>query len=256
MFALLDSKTGITIISDLILSFLPLRFVDYTTDDISRIYRNTSGIGGLSEPFLIFSETVWADRLCNPDSPNGIRLHALRVLGDPEKPETIGRPFPNRQAIFCDILTNIQHPSHSLCNSAIRKLISAKQENVTDQEYEYLNNHFCGQLLNNFYSYLNGSDTYEIIQSGIGDFLAHLIDMVGKNDRCSEIRVDLVEWIVSKLDEDRNIFTKFIFSPNYEKFENIFSNLDPNTSDPELLEKFRLYLVRDNKLSRIIGPGH
>ena len=246
MFTLLDSKIGITIITDLILSFLPLRFIDYTTGDVSRIYRNTLGIGGLSEPYLIFSETVWADRLCNPDSPNGIRLYALRVLRETEGSETIGRPFPSQQAIFCDILTNLQHPSHSLCNSAIRKLISAKQEDVTDQEYEYLNNHFCGQLLNIFYVYVEQADSSEILQSGVGYFLAHLLKTVGENDQCREIRGDLVEWIVSKLDEDGNTFNKFIFSPNYEKFKNIFSILNPNTIEPELLKKFRLYLVDEN----------
>ncbi len=245
MFTILDSKTGINIITDLILSFLPLRFIDYTTDDISRIYRNTLGIGGLSEPYLIFSETVWAARLCNPDSSNGIRLYALRVLGEPTG-STIGRPFPNQQEIFCNILTHIQHPSHSLCNSAIRKLISEKQEDVSDQEYEYLNNHFCGQLLNMFYVYVEQVDSSELLQSGVGDFLAHLLNTVGENGRCREIRGDLVEWIVSKLNENGKTFNKFIFSPNYEKFKKIFSILDPNTIDPELLEQFRLYLVSEN----------
>ena len=243
MFALLDSKTGITIISDLILSFLPLRFIDYTNNDVSRIYRKTLGIGGLYEPFLIFSETVWADRLCNPDSPNGIRLYALRVLGDREEMKTIGRHFPSRKEVFCDILTHIQHPSHSLCNSAIRKLISEKQEDVSDQEYEYLNNHFCGQLLNMFYHYLEQGDSSEIAQSGVGDFLGQLIDTVGKDERCREIREDIIEWIVSKLIEDGNIFTTYIFSPNYNKFLNLFNALDPMTIDPELLERFRLYVV-------------
>jgi len=33
MFALLDTKMGVKVLSDLILSYLPLRFIDYTNDD-------------------------------------------------------------------------------------------------------------------------------------------------------------------------------------------------------------------------------
>ena len=243
MFALLDSITGIKIISDLILSYLPLRFIDYTTKDLSRIYRTTRGFGGLFNPFRPFSETVWFDRLCNPDSHNGIRLHALKVLGDLGGDLGIGRPFPSRTSILVDILIIIQQPSHSLCNTAIRKIILLKPEDVTDQEYEYLNNHFCSQLLNIFYSFL-GEEYDEITRSGIGEFLAQLIYTVGKDDRCREIREDLIEWIVYKLNENGNTFTKFIFTPNYEKFKNIFSALDPHTIDPELREKFRLHLIK------------
>ena len=244
MFALLDSLTGIKIISDLILSYLPLRFIDYTTEDLSRIYRITRGFGGLSKPFRTFSETVWFDRLSNPDSHNGIRLHALQILGELEGDLGTGRPLPNRTSILVNILITIQQPSHSLCNSAMRKIVLSKPGDVTDQEYEYLNDHFCSQLLNIFYSYLEGMEYYEITQSGIGEFLAQLIYTVGKDDRCREIREDLIEWIVGKLSENGNTFTKFVFEPNHEKFKNILSTLDPNTMDPEVLEKFRLYLVR------------
>ena len=155
----------------------------------------------------------------------------------------IGRPFPSRTSILVDILIIIQQPSHSLCNTAIRKIILLKPEDVTDQEYEYLNNHLCSQLLNIFYSFL-GEEYDEITRSGIGEFLAQLIYTVGKDDRCREIREDLIEWIVYKLNENGNTFTKFIFTPNYEKFKNIFSALDPNTIDPELREKFRLHLIK------------
>ena len=243
MFALLDSITDIKIISDLILSYLPLRFIDYTNEDLSRIYRITRGFGGLTKPVRIFSETVWFNRLCNPDTHNGIRLYALQVLGELEGNLDTGRPFPSRISILIDILITIQHPSHSLCNSAIRKIILSKPEDVSDQEYEYLNNHFCSQLLNIFYSFL-GEEYDEITRSGIGEFLAQLIYTVGKDDRCREIREDLIEWIVYKLNENGNTFTKFIFTPNYEKFKNIFSALDPNTIDPELREKFRLHLIK------------
>ena len=249
MFALLDSLTGIKIISDLILSYLPLRFIDYTTEDLSRIYRITRGFGGLSQPFRTFSKTVWFDRLCNPDSRNGIRLYALQVLGEVDSDLGTGRPFPSRNSILVDILITIQQPSHSLCNSAIRKIILTKPEDVSDQEYEYLNNHFCSQLLNIFYTYLEGDDYYEITRSGIGEFLAQLIYNIGKDDRCREIREDLIEWIVGKLPATpegaplgENVFTKFVFIPNLEKFKNMFSALDPNTINPQLLEKLRLCL--------------
>ena len=253
MFALLDSITDIKIISDLILSYLPLRFIDYTNEDLSRIYRITRGFGGLSQPARIFSETVWFDRLCNPDSPNGIRLHAIEVLGELEENGRTGRPVPDRPFVVVDILFNIQHPSHSLCNAALRKIILSKQEDVTDQEYEYLNNHFCSQLLNIFYSFLEDGNDYEIAQSGIGEFIAHLIYTVGEDDQCKEIKEDLIAWIVSKLNEDGNtsggrrpsdVFTKFVFSSNYNKFKHMFSTLDLNTIDPELVEKFRLHLER------------
>ena len=44
MFALLDTKMGVKVLSDLILSYLPLRFIDYTNDDVPRLYQSTRGI--------------------------------------------------------------------------------------------------------------------------------------------------------------------------------------------------------------------
>ena len=248
MFSLLDSKTDVKIVTDLILSFLPLRFIDYTSDDVLRIYRRLSEAGG-PEPCLCFRETVWADRLCNPDSSNGLRLRALNFLEETKETDIMGRPFPTQSTILCDILTSIQHPSHSLCNSAIRKLISEQQDVVSGQEYDYLNDHFCSQLLNNFYGYLDQADPSQITHSGIGYFLAHILDLVGKNDRCSEIRECILEWIMSKFAEDDDTFTKFVFSPHLSKFKNIHNRINPNSHslDPELVESFRLCLVDGEK---------
>ena len=248
MFALLDTRTGIKVLSDLILSYLPLRFIDYTNDDVSRLYQSTRGIGGLVNPRRVFTQTVWADRLCNPDSHNGIRLYALRVLGEMKEDVSEGRPFPRRAVIFNDILTSIQHPSHSLCNGAIRKLISSKQENVTDQEYEYLNNHFCSQLLNIFYEYLERREYFEITQSGIGEFLAHLMHTVGKNDRCTEIVENLIDWIVERLGEDTGTFRKYILVSNEEKFKELIRIAEGLSVNPEGIGKIQAYLSNNPPL--------
>ena len=57
MFALLDTRIGVKVLSDLILSYLPLRFIDYTNDDVSRLYQSTRGIGG-GPNLIIFHLTV------------------------------------------------------------------------------------------------------------------------------------------------------------------------------------------------------
>lgn len=251
MFALLDTITEIKVISDLILSYLPLRFIDYTNADVSRIYQTTRGFGGLVNPRRVFDQTVWVDRLCNPDSHNGIRLYALGVLGETKEDLSEGRPFPGRAAIFNNILTVIQHPSHSLCNSAIRKLISSKQGDITDQEYEYLNNHFCSQLLNIFYEYLERREYFEITQSGVGEFLGHLIPTVGGDDRCTGIVEDILAWIVEKLGEDTNTFKKYILSSNLKKFKELLNIAEVLFVNSEPTEKFRVYLSSDPPLLAI-----
>lgn len=245
MFALLDTITGIKVISDLILSYLPLRFIDYTNDDVSRIYRSSRGFGGLVDPRRVFSQIVWDDRLCNPDSHNGIRLYALRILGETEENLNEGRPFPGRDTILNDILIILQHPSHSLCNSAIRKLLLSKQEDITDQEYEYLNNHFCSQLLNIFYGYLERRGYFEITQSGVGEFLAQLIHTVGRDDRCTDIVEDLIVWIVERLGEDTNIFKKYILSSNLKKFKDLVGVAEALSVNSEVTKKFKMYVFND-----------
>jgi len=245
MFALLDTITGIKVISDLILSYLPLRFIDYTNDDVSRIYRSSRGFGGLVDPRRVFSQIVWDDRLCNPDSHNGIRLYALRILGETGEDLSEGRPFPGRATILNDILIILQHPSHSLCNSAIRKLLLSKQEDITDQEYEYLNNHFCSQLLNIFYGYLERREYFEITQSGVGEFLAQLIHTVGRDDRCTDIVEDLIVWIVERLGEDTNIFKKYILSSDLKKFKDLVGVAEALSVNSEVTKKFKMYVFND-----------
>ncbi len=244
MFALLDTITEVEVVSDLILSFLPLRFIDYTNDDISRLYRSVRGVGGLVVPRLVFTQTVWADRLSNWDSPNGIKLYALRVLGESEEAasEEEGRPSPGRPAILNDILISIQQPSHSLCNSAMRKLILSKQGTITDQEYDYLNNHFCSPLLNIFYTYLENGDHFEITQSGIGEFLAQLIHTVGTDDKCAGILEDLIGWVVEKLDGDTDTFKKYILDSHEEKFKELVNIVEARLVDSEVGRKLRVYL--------------
>jgi hypothetical protein len=248
MFALLDTRIGVKVLSDLILSYLPLRFIDYTNDDVPRLYQSTRGIGGLVTPRRVFTQTVWADRLSSPDSPNGIKLYALRVLGEAKEDMEGGRPFPKRTTIYTDILTSIQHPSHSLCNSAIRKLISSNQENITNQEYEYLNNHFCFQLLNIFYEHLERKECFEITQSGVGEFLAHLIHTVGGDDQCTEVVGDLIGWIVEKLGEDTGTFRKYVLVSNEGKFKELIHIADGLSVNPEEIGKIRAYLSNNPPL--------
>ena len=244
MFALLDTITEVEVVSDLILSFLPLRFIDYTNDDISRLYRSVRGVGGLVVPRLVFTQTVWADRLSNWDSPNGIKLYALRVLGESEEAasEEEGRPSPGRPAILNDILISIQQPSHSLCNSAMRKLILSKQGTITDQEYDYLNNHFCSPLLNIFYTYLENGDHFEITQSGIGEFLAQLIYAVGRDERCTDVIEGLLSWIVEKIGEDTGTFKQYVVAPNVKKFKDVLNTAEIISDNSEAIETIRDHL--------------
>ncbi len=244
MFALLDAITEVEVVSDLILSFLPLRFIDYTNDDVSRIYRSVRGVGGLAVPRLVFTQTVWADRLSNWDSPNGIKLYALRVLERSEEAasDEEGRPFPGRPAILNDILSSIQQPSHSLCNSAMRKLILSRRGTVTEQEYDYLNDHFCSALLNIFYTHLENGEYFEITQSGIGEFLAQLIHTVGTDDKCAGILEGIIGWVVEKLERDTGTFKKYILDSHEEKFKALVNIVEARPVDSEVGRKLRGYL--------------
>jgi len=242
MFALLDSIIGIRVISDLILSYLPLELIGYTDGDISRLYQNINGFGGLGIPRYVFTRTIWMDRLCNPDSPHGIRLYALRVLGETKEDVSEESPPPNRASILKDIFISIQQPSHSLCNSAIRKLISSQQENITNQEYEYLNNHFCSQLLNIFYGHLNMRTYVEITQSGIGEFLAQLIYAVGRDERCTDVIEGLLSWIVEKIGEDTGTFKQYVVAPNVGKFKDVLNTAETISDNSEAIETIRDHL--------------
>ena len=75
MFALLDTRIGVKVLSDLILSYLPLRFIDYTNDDVSRLYQITRGINGFFDECFRNSNVLFFYRR----EPNLITFH-LTVL--------------------------------------------------------------------------------------------------------------------------------------------------------------------------------
>ena len=245
MFALLDQRTDCTDVTDLILSFLPIRWLDFNLSAKTRIYRSVRGFGGLLEPTLLFREAVWHDRLTHEDSSIGVKLTAHRRLGDPSYREENGRPIPSRGWLLVQIFSLVKLPSHALCNSGITRLLENKAEEITDHEIEYLVAHLSSFWLPRLSAYFQDAASTAVAHTGLGEVLGEILCATTSNPSLDGIFLDTVQWVCSTLetDSDRR-FHKLVLEPFRISFEEIHIKLAARTweidkDDLEDLETLR-----------------
>jgi len=241
MFALLDERTHCSDVTDLTLSFLPIRWLDFAGSDRTRVYRSSRGFGGLLEPTLVFRESVWHDRLTHEDTSVGVKLTAHRRLraSPPRGEADNGRPVPTRSSLLVQVFSLVKLPSHALCNSGLTRILQNKGEEASDNEIEYLLSHFSSFWLPHLYSYFQDAPSPTVAHTGLGEVLGEILCGTTFMPRLDVIFVDTVKWICSTLESDsERRFRKLVLEPFRSSFERIFIKLEakewpvsPNTQE-------------------------
>ncbi len=226
MFSALDIKTKCRDISDHILAFLPLRFLEYESTDLLRIYRPVRGFAGHFEPTFAFRQSVWEDRLSQNDASPGTKLHALRFLRKDEV-ASWGRPRVRRADVLVSIFEAVRLPSHALCNKALLRLIRGHPEDMLETERSYLALHFCSELLPSLHRHFQEGTRSTTALSGLGDLYGEIICAVCLCDHFKSQVVETVSWVLRSLDQDEDKkFRKLVLLPFSPQFEKLFVKLE------------------------------
>jgi len=229
MFVTLDERTNCVDVTDLILSFLPIRWVDFTIRSKNRIYRTTRGFGGLVEPTMVFRDSVWHDRLTHEDSSFGVKLTAHRRLGNNVDGEE-GRPVPSRGQLLVQIFSLVKLPSHALCNSGLTRILENNGEEVSENEIAYLTSHLVNIWLPRLYEHFQEASAHSVAHTGLGEVIGEILCGTILNPAFDAVFIDAVTWVSSTLETDSGRrFHQLVLEPFRISFEQIFVKLEART---------------------------
>lgn len=208
-------------ITDLILSYCPLKDLYLTEPHVSRVYRPIKNPNGYRKPTYMFLNSVNEDRLNSIDIPNGVKLSCTD-------------DYDVRQKLFIEIINETISNSHAVCKAGLKALL--RNDNLTPQMYQYLIMHFLTQLTEIFFTALKYR--VEGLRNGVGCVYANLLEKICECADFEILHQPILELMIKEFDANKPLI--LVLHENRLCFLNIWEHLSKNKAHDETLMR-KLY---------------
>lgn len=195
-------------LSDTVASYLPLHEIGGHRE---RIYTSYTAAFDLPVPRFVYKETVWLERLINPDTCNAARLLACDVLG------------LNDELYMVDIFKGVSLNMHVQCNSGIVRLIRFKSP--TPPECKFIQNHMLLDWLPLFSILVEECDHTRFSRCGYGPLIARILTRLVENVHINDVTtIAVLEYITYEMQNPE--FVDRVYKYSRPEFIRMYRNMD------------------------------
>lgn len=172
------------VLTDMVCGYLPLQDIRIQMMDRDRVYLTTSDSYGLRIPHKAYYNTVWDHRWRDIDLSPGIQLFALTQLtkecSDYAVSERDGFSVEDAKQHIGDILgavfvNRINDTDHPNCCSGFAKWLRGKPEQITEQEWSFISDHWQSVWMPRLMIEILGYDEHTFRLSGMDVLIAHMM---------------------------------------------------------------------------------